>query len=338
MHDGSRSLSPPITTLALAAAALALAAMVLALPAEAHAQRSRCDNRVLAGHPFIPSFLVGQPFNTRMWGMSTGVGVMRGNVTGVDWAIDLADLNLSMMTQQPIVGPLAVRAFLEGQTLVGTNLDTAIAIGAFGIGDGGGGVLVNFFTRRAALSASIDVSVGRGYNLSAYNAVEKLDAALESAIEQLEQGQLPDPDSLDVSFGPNDLTTHYYYLDVGPSLTFGLGLFEWMGLYAEVAYDYQRQIIWEGSTDYDHEVTPGIGLSFNFDPYKVPLGINLAFQRAQNLQWNEASVNSVETGLYYAGGEHFAAGASAVMRFAERDEAGFQSYNYGVQIGMAYYE
>lgn len=318
--------------------ALALAVIALSLPTDAQAQRSRCDNRVLAGHPFMPSFLVGQPFNTRMWGMSTGVGVMRGNVTGVDGAIDLADLNLSMITQQPIVGPVAVRVFLAGQTMVGTNMDTAIAIGAFGIGDGGAGVLVNFFTKRAALSASIDVSAGRGYNLSAYNAVEKLDGALQSAMEMLEQGQLPDPDSLDVSFGPNDLTTHYYYLDVGPSITFGLGLFKGMGLYAELAYDYQRQIIWEGSTDFDHEVTPGIGLSFNFDPYKVPLGINLAFQRAQNLQWNEASVNSIETGLFYAGGEHFAAGASMVMKFAERDEAGFQSYSYGLQIAMAYYE
>ena len=109
---------------------------------EAEAQRSRADARVLAGHPFMPSVLVDQPFMTRQYSMALDLGAalyeFKGLTTaelqalaaaGASEKMNFASFALSFRTRQPIWEAIGLQVEASADALSGIDVDSLLGQG-----------------------------------------------------------------------------------------------------------------------------------------------------------------------------------------------------------------
>ena len=319
------------------APSLGLLAIVSLAAPEARGAWSHADDRILAGHPFLPSALIGQPFNTRHYTMAMSVGYARFNFADVPGIVDLgfpydqtrrfseASLSLTTIVQQPLLDWMALRVALQGGLTVGADQYSAVLFG----GDGGymaaGGVLFNpLHIDRFSLSIAFDAMGGENYLVTPYPFYTRIADAVNA-------DQVPE-------LNTSNLFGYRRGFSLAPSLTFAVGLFEAMGVYGELAYDYTESRPRGAPDEFDHTLEIGGGLSINVDPYGVPIGLNLAYQRQEPVGKNRADpLNLFEIGLFYAHGKHFVFGLGAAGSYGKLRNGAKYSVWAG-QLAMTYYE
>ncbi len=279
----------------------ALVALLAACPTrDAAAIDSTEERRVLAGHPFIPVTSFEQPFLTRRYSMQTGLGLSLADIPGRSETFRLVSFGFGFDTQQPLWRMLALRVAAGGSVILGAGIDEALDFGATGLYRAGGGLVVNAFQNdRFSLTLALDVSGGQDFSVTPRPAIEASIQAREVSTDGL--------------FAK---TTS---LDVIPELTAAVGLFKAMGLFALFGYDFERSHTDGFDPESGHYLQFGAGLSTNFAPYEVPLGVTASYKRSQPVGGAALGLHQVQFGLHVSH-EHFAFGLEAIGRFVKTDE------------------
>ena len=321
---------------------------------EAEAQRSRADARVLAGHPFMPSVLVDQPFMTRQYSMALDLGAalyeFKGLTTaelqalaaaGASEKMNFASFALSFRTRQPIWEAIGLQVEASADALSGIDVDSLLGQGGnFGYRIGGGPFLNIYTGERVSLSSSFDFLWGRSYDFTPFPVISELENRVNTAAAS-GRGLQPG----DLAGITSGLLSEYENFVFRPRMNMALGIFEGMGLFVDVAFLYTDFKAQSGASQgTEQELRVGAGLSFNFDVYGayIPLGLTLAYRRDQDLSGGTGDgINHFELGLYYSSGKHFTFGLAAFGNL-QTEELGngkeLQQIEAGAQITMTFYE
>ncbi len=303
--------------LRLSACLIVLLSASLILVGNAQAVASRADKRVLAGHTFMPSDILQQPFTTRDYSMRTGIGLSKVDL-GATGDLDLASFGMETAVQQPFNDRLGARFSLLGGVLTGIDSAAALSFGAQGQWGLGGGLFLNFLdTERFSLTAAADASGGQTY---AIRPIDAINAAIASG-----------------TLSTSGLLTKTSSFSLRPGASGAMGLTKELGLFIDTAYrmDYTDPNV--GASDSSHYFEVGVGLSLNLAPHGFPVGFTTAFQRDQELGGDDSATNAFEFGLYYAPNDHFVFGVAAEGHLTDLG-GGADLTTWSGVLGLTYYQ
>ncbi len=278
--------------------------------AEAARFRTTFSRRVLAGHGFLPSMLIPQPFVTSQASMRTGLGFATLTLSAQGQSVDLTEGALvpAFQAQHAIARWLAVGFDLSGSVRTGTNTDAAYYEGAR-IGWSVGGFVngLVFQNDRFSIGVGFGGGYGREYQLSPSSGFDRLVPYFKG------QRQAQTTQDLVNAFIDGLLTKASRFTLV-PELSFAVGIFPNLGLFGAVQYTYER-VKMGSRTSSNNGLSFGAGLSVDLRPgARVPLGLVAAYNRGQPIGDGDP-VNTVETGVFYTGSPNIRVGVQASMVF-----------------------
>jgi hypothetical protein len=170
-------------------------------------EREYNNRRELAGHTFIPSNLVGDPFIASYIRSSTGAGVATGveiPIRDVDGNVltvlqgDLAFLLLEFEYQQALGSWVALRLGGSASARLGTNEETILAQGINAVYGMNLGATVKLLkSERVMLSAVADYRTNKIYAFNLFDFLQKV----------IEDGFDPEADNSLLTSGPTSVTT-----------------------------------------------------------------------------------------------------------------------------------
>ncbi|MDP6980423.1 MAG: hypothetical protein QF570_17790 [Myxococcota bacterium] len=296
--------------------ALLIFAYTLIAPASL-ALETTVDERKLGGHTFMSSMLISQPFMTRSYAMTTGVGFTEFDV-GEDDTLDFASFGLEANFQQPLTENIGVTFDLLGAVIAATGEDAALQLAANGIWNLGGGAVWNFMEGDSySVSLRWDFGGGQGYTASPLVAIQ----------EALRQGDVT----------ADGLLVRAKNFDMTPAINAAYGINEWIGVYGATGYtlDYTNPSV--GSSDDFHTFELGFGASIDLNATNIPVGLVLGYQLEQEMNKDPETANYLEFGIRYAPNEHFNLGFSILGDFAEVDKDTDRQAWSGT-LGIVYYQ
>ncbi len=307
--------TPTTSRLQIARLVLLVCGLVLTAPAS-FALETTVDERKLGGHTFMPSQVVEQPFMTRSYSMTTGVGFSKLD-TGND-KFTFAAFGLEANVQQPIVERFAVDVDLAGVIIAGTDGDAAFQIGADAVWSIGAGVAWNWIKKdKHAVTLTLSMGGGQEYLVSP-------GAAIQVAVNQ-------------AALTTAGLLTRTKNFEMNPGINGAYGLNEYIGVFGSTGYLMEYSNPNRGSSDDSHSFQLGFGGSFDMNPTEIPIGFTFGYLLEQEMNNDSDTYSFLEFGLLYAPNDHFNFGFSLLGNIVDFEgDTTFQSWTG--TLGLVYYQ
>ncbi len=282
----------------LAAAALVA---VPCIPSIAHAQEepitaNETRDRTVGGHTFIPTQLIGTPFNVTSFGSLTGFGYARATVTdsnGMPFTANFAALSQGFDASIKITDYVSIRLGASGSVFSGVDLASALFPGGRVNAEADAGVSFSLpFANRLRMGFAFDASYA-----PAYRVIPLIPLAATVAQQRLTS---------------SGLLVNEQALQLGGAWQMALALHRSLGVFGEMRYT-QAFASFNGDPSSYAFFSSGAGISFDLHAVTpIPFGI-LGVWRATIPVGGGDITHDFSAGFFYTGRRHLVLGPEASL-------------------------
>jgi hypothetical protein len=280
--------------------------------------------RCLAGHCFLLSEFVPPPFVVTQFGLQSGLGIAsatapkldsQGAVTGTtDYDLGALEQIASLrLAPSPYFG---LRLSVAGSAVVGTDVNSALVLGAFFGYDLAAGAIGSIAFGRVRLSASFDLGLDRFYSFNVANAI----------VQSVNAGKI------DASTLLTDSTTKW----LSPGVQAAVAFHRAVGGWVDVAYRHDFTSAGDQSDD-DGRMELGAALSVDLHPVTpAPIGMLGTYHIILPFAKDSSATHEVTAGVFYTGRHDLLVGVEGRITLSSpATDVDFTTYE-GI-VGLRYY-